>query len=227
MRTVAEIRDRLLEVLRFTVWRPSMRCGNADGTETLLLYLLDTLCFIDGREEEWRAAASTYISGCRWVRGHFEFQHQPFPHFVNEVASVYAEVAFSLGYFRSARLLAEAEMTRLASVVEGAAFRSRDWTEAELHAQFGPPTHEVVGGDTTVACYGCAVPAVKWVFFDLARRLPWEAGWLSMPLVRDFRDEYHNRMHLLPVGERWASDESASDLMRQAERGAALDGESM
>src|SRR5262249_57802517 len=77
MRTVAEIRDRLLEDLRFTVWRPSMRGGNADATEVLLLHLLDTLCFIDGCEKEWSAVRGTYVQGCRWVRGHFEFQHRP------------------------------------------------------------------------------------------------------------------------------------------------------
>jgi hypothetical protein len=206
MRTVAEIRDRLLEDLRFMVWRPSMRGGNADASEELLLHLLDTLCFIDRREKVWAAARSIFVTGCRWVRGHFEFQHRPFPHFVNEVTSVYAEVAFTLGYFTPARLLNDAEMSRLASVCERAEFRCQDWTETELHAQFGPPSHEVVGGLTTVACYGSEAPEVKWVFFDLARRLPWEDDWLPVPVVRDFRNGHHNQMHLLPVGERWAGE---------------------
>ena len=82
-----------------------MRSGNSDATEVLLLHMLETLCFIDRREKEWADATSTYVQGCRWVRGHFEFQHRPFPQFVNEVASVYAEVAFILGYFIPGRLL--------------------------------------------------------------------------------------------------------------------------
>lgn len=223
MRTVAEIRERLLEDLRFTVWRPTMSSGNADASEVLLLRLVDTLCFIDGREDDWAAVRGAFVTGCRWVRGHFEFQHRPFPDFVNEVASVYAEVAFRLGYFRPARLLSEAEMDRLAAAVSGTEFLTRDWTESELHAAFGPPSHEVVGGFTTVASYGCEAPAAKWVFFDLARRLPWVEDWLPVPLVRDFRDGYHNRMHLLPVGERWAGGGSAPDFTRQAEPSAAAD----
>jgi hypothetical protein len=203
MRTVAEVRDRLLEDLRFTVWRPSMRGGNADVTETLLLHLLDTLCFIDGRAKDWDAARGTFIQGCRWVRGHFELQHLPFPHFLNEVASVYAEVAFNLGYFRPNRLLTEAEMSRLSADVTRPGFRLADLAESELRVEFGPASHVVVGGETTVACYGCERVGVKWVYFDLARRLAGTDDWLPEPLVRDFRDGFHNQMHLMPVGQRW------------------------
>lgn len=181
-----------------------MCAGNADSTETLLLHLLGTLCFIDEREEEWDTARSIFVQGCRWVRGHFEFQHRPFPHFVNEVASVYAEVAFNLSYFKPDRLLTEAEMSRLLAVVERPEFCFADCEVSELYAAFGQPSHEVVGGETTVACYGCERVGVKWVFFDLARRLPGSHEWLSDPLIRDFRYEVHNQMHLLPVGVRWA-----------------------
>lgn len=203
MRAVAEVRDRLLEDLRVAVRRPSMRAGKVDALETLLLHIVDTLCFIDRRDDEWARVYGSFISGCRWVRGHFEFQHRPFPDYANEVGSVYAEIAFRLGYFRPARLLTEAEMAKLTETVARPDFRGRDWTEAELHALFGVPSHEVVGGLTTVACYGCAVPAIKWVFFDLARRLPGERDWLPTPVVRDFRDGFSNQMHLLPAGERF------------------------
>jgi hypothetical protein len=217
MIAVVEIRNRLLERLRYTVWRPMMGAGNIDATETLLLHLLDTLCFIDGREEEWATAGSTYLTGCRGVRGHFEFQHRPFPDFVNEVASVYAEVAFSLGYYRPAHLLSEEAMARVNATVERGEFRSRDWTEAELHSEFGPPSHEVVGGLTTVACYACEAPAVKWVFFDLARGFSWSGDWLPVPLVRDFRTGHYNQMHLLPVGQRLAEGETSPAFTRPAE----------
>lgn len=203
MRTVAEVRDRLLEHLRVTVRRPAMCGGSADVAETLLLHLLDTLCFIDAREKGWATVRGTFVQGCRWVRGHFEFQHRPFPHFVNEVASVYAEVAFNLGYFTPDRLLTEAEMSRLSEDVKRPEFRLADCAESELHAAFGRPSHEVVGGETTVACYGCERVGVKWVYFDLARRLPGDDDWLPEPVIRDFRDGVHNQMHLLPVGQRW------------------------
>ncbi len=206
MRPVTELHDRLLDDLRLSIWRPSMRGGSAQGIEVLLQHLLSTLCFIDRREGEWEVAASTFLQGCLQVRGQLQFQHRPFPDYVNEVASVYAEVAFSLRYFKPDRLLTEREMVRIKSVANGDEFRARDHSEAEIHAQFGSPSHEVVGGLTKVACYGCEREGVRWMFFDLAGRLPDADDWLPEPLVRDFRDGPHNQMHLLPIGEYWAGD---------------------
>ncbi|WP_148598452.1 hypothetical protein [Aquisphaera giovannonii] len=205
MRTIAEIRDYLHEDLRWTLWRPGNSAGSAESSETLLQQLLYLLCYIEGREGEYAVALDTYLKGPLMVRGQFEFQGLPFRPFVNEVASVYAEVAFILGHFRPARLLTDGEMARLASEVKEPAFRGRDWAEPELHALFGPPSHEVVGGLTTVACYGCERVGVKWVHFDLARQVPGacELQWLPEPILRDVRDEVRNRMHLLPFGRRW------------------------
>jgi hypothetical protein len=113
MQPIGEVRDRILNDLRLTVWRPSIRSGNADASEVLLQHLLEMLCFIDGREAEWEAVRNTYIRGCDR-------------------------------------------------------------------------------------------PGVKWVHFDLARRLQGADDWLPNPLVRDFRDGVSNQMYLLPVGLRWA-----------------------
>ena len=201
MRTVAEIRDRLLEDIRFAVRRPTLRCGtNAEAAGMLLLHLLEALCFIDNREKDWAAVRASYAESCRWLRGPL-----PFPAYVNELASIYAEMAFELGYFRPGRLLTETEMSRLAGEVSRPGFRRRDRAASELRALFGPPTHEVVGGPTMVACYGCARAGVRWVYFDLVRRLPGAEHGLPEPLVRDYRDGVDNRMRLLPVGRRWVA----------------------
>lgn len=226
VRTVSEMRDRLIEDLRNSVTRPPADGDKPAMAEVLLLHLLDTLCFVDEREDDWAVAKNTFVLGCQWVRGQFRFQHLPFPGFVNEVASVYAEIAFNLGYFKPARLLSELEMSRLRSVVEAPDFQCRDTTEEELHAHFGPPSHEVVGGYTTVACYGCEQLGTKWVFFDMARWLPGAVGWLPQPLVRDFRLDPLNRMHLHPVGGRWVLGEFVDrpTLVDPAEPDAPADG---
>jgi hypothetical protein len=108
----------------------------------LLLHVLEEPCFIDGREEDWAGVRGTYVQGSRWVLGHFEFPRRPFPPYVNEVASVYAEV-------------------------------------------------------------------------DLARRLPGADDWLPEPLVRDYRDGFQNKLHLLPVGQRWVDGLHGSGELRQ------------
>src|SRR5262245_19750283 len=138
MRTVEEVRGRHLKTLGRALERPAMSGGSASCAELLLRGLLRDLCFIDRREADWDVAAARYLRGCRGVCGQLEFQHRPFPNFVNEVTSVYAEVAFALGYFAPGRLLSEDEMVRLRSAT-GAEFLERDWDEQELHETFGPP----------------------------------------------------------------------------------------
>lgn len=180
----------------------------------VLRHLLETLCFIEGRDNDW-AAMGTYVHGCRGVCGQFDFQHRPFAPYVNEVASVYAEVGFHLDYFRPERLLTDEEMSRLVFDLGQLHFRRSDWNEVELHARFGPPSHQVVGGQTTVACYACEKPGVQWVFFDLARKLPGE-DWLPVPLVRDYRRD--GCMRLLPLGTRLLDGQSlpTPDITKQA-----------
>lgn len=210
MRTSSEIHERLLERLLFALHRPEMMFGDVDAAEGMFLHLLESLCFIDEQEEESTRVCSRFIVGCRWVRGHFEFQHKPFPKYVNEVTSVYAEVAHKLGYFNPPRLLTEADMANLVSVVEKPEFTSHNVTEPELHARFGEPSHMVLGGLTTVTCYGCEKADLNWVHFDFARKLPWDSDWLPIPLLRDYRiAESYNRMHLMPMGQRWANEGSA------------------
>lgn len=203
MRSNVEIRDRLLGELSWAVTRPGMAGGDARGAQVILNHLLRALCFIEQREEELQAVSGEFLWGCRGVYGQFDYRWHPTPSFANEIASVYAAAAYRLGLFQPARLLSEADMSRLAKTVRKAAFFRRDWTEAELHEQFGPPSHEVVGGYTTVACYAGESPTARWVFFDLARQAPGSEAWLPSPLLRDFRDRPDNRLHLLPFGRRW------------------------
>jgi hypothetical protein len=134
-----------------------------------------------------------------------EDQKLPFPDFVNEVASICAKAAFALGYITPERLLSGDEMSRLWSALTPD-FMSRVWDEHELHEKFGPPSHEVVGGVTTVACYACGERNTKCVFFDWSRRPTGAEDWLiTLPvaIVRDVRKDLTNKMHLLPFGKRW------------------------
>ncbi len=205
MRTAEEIRDRLRNDFRLAVHRPSMWFGRADNANLILFRMLYYLSFIEGKDDTWPEAASSYVGGCRAVLGQFEFQHRPFPDYLAEVTSVYAAVGYALGHFLPDRLRSLEELERLADAAEGA-LQQRDWTASELRAEFGTPSHEVGAADTTVACYAGTNPAYPWVFFDLARRLPGaaEGERLPEPVLRDVRDGYSNQMRLCPLGQRWA-----------------------
>jgi hypothetical protein len=203
MRTVDAIRSRHLDTLGLALKRPGMFAPNAACIEVVLMRLIDDLRYIDERSLDWgKVIKHKYRLGCRGVGGQLHEQNCPFPDYRNEVASAYAEAACALGYFTPARLLPPEEMCRLRRAITPE-FKARDWDERTLHARFGAPSHEVVGGDTTVACYACSKTRVKWVFFDLARRLPDREEWLDNPLLRDVRLGVRNRMYLSPLGRRW------------------------
>jgi hypothetical protein len=171
--------------------------------------LIDDLRFIDEQSLDWgEAIKHKYRLGCRGVAGQLRMQNRPFPDYVNEVASAYAEAASALGYFAPARLIPPDEMSRLRRAIT-TEFKARDWDERELRERFGPPSHEILGGETTVACYACSKTCVKWVCFDLARRLPGSDDWLDNPMLRDVRMGVRNQMHLSPLGRRWMNSELA------------------
>jgi hypothetical protein len=214
MRTIEEFRARHLETLSGVLHRPGMWSGGVEATADCLLRLLRDLVFIDEREAVWETEdVGKYMTGNRGVVGHFAYQFKGrLPHsFVNEVASAYAEIAFYLGYFTPARLLTRDEMSAVAETVEWRwrdrnSFYDRDWPETELRERFGPPSHEVVGGDVTVACYGCEDHERKWVFIDYARTRPGTSEWLPVRIARDVRPELGNTMYTLPFAAGWWGD---------------------
>jgi hypothetical protein len=209
MRTIEEIYNRDLQLLLAALKRPRLYGGSAGGIRFLLRRLLDDLLFIDNRETDWQDIAGRYLMGCADVYGQLDFQHLPFPDYVNEVASTYAEVAFALGYFTPERLLSEEEMDRLNSAMTDE-FMERDWNETELYDRFGTPSHTPLGGVTTVACYACSRRDMKWVFFDLSRGRSGAEDSLAAPLVRDVRKDFGNKMCLLPFGKQLAGEGSVS-----------------
>lgn len=214
MRTIEEFRARQIETLRNALVWPGMYGGSAEGIAKLLEAILADLCYIDEREADWDATGQ-YRTGNRGVLGQFEYQfrRRGFLFFTNEVTSTYAEIAFHLGYFTPARLLTRDEMWALAKTVEWRwrdhnTFFDRDWTETELHERFGPPSHEVVGGYTTVACYGCEDRERKWVFIDFARTRPGTNEWLSVPIARDVRMTLSNTIYPLPFAAGWWGEDA-------------------
>lgn len=204
MRTAAEFRERQLKTLAMALKRPSMFCGYGGAADNYFGDMLRDLSWIDAREEVFDSVASQLLRGSLRVFGQFRYQNLEMPeNFCNEIASTYAEVAFILGYFTPRRLLTEKEFSALQSDINSE-FLACDHTESQLVTRFGPPVHDVLGGDTTVHSYGCENRSIHWIHFDYERR-PRLANsesmeWLDDPILRDVRRN-QNLIELLPCAQ--------------------------
>lgn len=202
MRTATEYRERQLERLPMALRRPGMFCGWYG--DLYYRVFLDDLFWIDDRPKSDRKSVDELLFGPAGVAGKLteQFPHPP-DNFQNEVASIYAQAAFRLGYFHPQRLLTNSEFQSLSAALQ-ASFFVADHTMSAITDQFGPPSHDVVGGQTTVLCYGCTDVETDWVYFDFSRCYPPEDRvtyqWFDEPLLRDVRTKRHH-FELFPFAE--------------------------
>jgi hypothetical protein len=165
MRSVEQVRTRLLERLQAAVRRPRMWGGRDHEVHTVLHALLDELCFIDEREEELdlaiRGLHSRQLFRSTGIRGAFDEVLRDVPDFSHEVASVFAEIAGWLGYLALARRLPVPEWQLLQEELPSWC-QERDRSPTEVTARFGEPS--LVSG--SVACYAPEDPRGGWIFFD-------------------------------------------------------------
>ena len=201
MRTTDEFRKRQIDMLPLALQRPGMFCGSGEKADLYYSMILSDLCWLDERETAWKTIGRELLHGAMRVYGQFFYQHLAIPDgFLNEIASTYAQVAYRLGYYHPERVLTECEFQELNDGID-AAFFTVDHTEGEIVSRFGRPTHDVLGGLTTVHCYGCFDRGINWVYFDYARCYPprdsHSCEWFADPCLRNVR-RTSNRMELLP-----------------------------
>lgn len=208
MRTIEEFRERILADLPHALKRPQMFGGNAFGAELYFRHVLHDLCFIDEREPEMTVLRQKYLHGPLGVRGQFAYQDVFDSDFINEATSTFAQVAFILGYFTPSRLLSRSEWIELNDAIN-AEFLSRDWTHSDIQERFGPPSLDLGGGDTAVACYACEDRESNWLYFDFYRKFPSDpsCNWFESPRLRDLRAR-DNQFVLVPFGRSLAKQPS-------------------
>jgi hypothetical protein len=203
MRTIEEVRGRLIGHVAGLVATPSMFGRSAEGVENLALGLLGDLCFIDEREADSDATRHLHMTyGPTGVSGRFGQIFAPdalggrtrsYGRLTNEVASVFAREFHRLGYIELPRLLTDAEWTAiregLCDYVEG------DYRRSAVIARHGIPSL-TVGND--VLCYAAGSSPRDWIYFDCDEPLPAAGyppslgiqerrGWPRDPLLRDIR----------------------------------------
>jgi hypothetical protein len=202
MRKSEEFRDRQLQMLSRALRRPALFCPSQGD----LFYgtIIRDLAWLKDRPKSDVDFAKELLSGSMGVFGQFWYQgfNQP-DNYQNEVASVYAQAAFRLSYFRPERLLTVDEYLNIQSALD-TGFLSINHTESELIERFGKPSHDVVGGQTTVHCFGCVDPSRDWIYFDYSRCYPREefvaAEWFDDPILRDIRRR-ESTFEILPFAE--------------------------
>jgi hypothetical protein len=136
-----------------------------DGREmqTVAGQLLGDLCYLDDRDEDARRVREDLDRyGKHGVQGPFVALFGQQNRYVAEVASVYAEHFWRLGYLDVENTLAPLRWRRLITGLRKR-FEEQDVRRSEVEETYGSATLVV---DRRVLCYASAAASDRWVFFD-------------------------------------------------------------
>lgn len=154
--------------------RTGMYASTGREMQLLADRLLEDLCFLDDRDDDWERERSRLRSyGKLGVTGPFEALFGS-PRCRAEVASVYAEVFHRLGYLPIGNAVSQSRWQEITGSLRER-FEDRDVRRGEAERVLGQPSLLV---DQTVLCYAPGDPAAGWLFVDChAERVSrYEAG---------------------------------------------------
>jgi hypothetical protein len=168
MRTIDEFRKHKLKFLKDAIRRPGL-FGDPD---VWCDYLLRDLCYIDQHEVklklEWNKLKMQKRFGClglstpfQQLLGGRDFGNSAFN---DEVASIYAEMAYHLGYLNVERTLSDTEYTVLSGQLQQ--FKKGKWRQSDILARYGKPSLIIGGSYHSCSCYAPVARNKDWVFFD-------------------------------------------------------------
>jgi hypothetical protein len=193
MRTIEEVRERLIRTFEHAFLRPGMWGGSDWHIQESLEDKLKLICWIDEREDHLQSARQCYPSrDVMGIIGDFASQHFNWPSYGNEVASYYAQIVHELGYWHPSRLLDTSDWEHLRESLDESFFE-RDWTESEVLARFGPSSCTMGGGFSVVHAYAPSISREPWIYFDFARKLRPSnlEEWIADPPLRNVRKQGH------------------------------------
>jgi len=170
MKSATAIKDHFITLLNKSLPRLDMY-----GGEVFADHILAELSFIDEREEELDAHFKELDTrGARnscGVTGAFR-KCTGLGYHNAGIASVFAEVAYQLGYLKTERVLNEGEFRELSKGLRSAC-RERDWTTEQVYQKFGKPTwplnSDIAKRNPFYPCsvlYLCENPRIGSVAFD-------------------------------------------------------------
>lgn len=164
MRSGKEIRTYFLTKLHRSLPRPGMY-GQTRGLDIYYLTLLNDLCFIDAQPPN---TVKNYLQANNYgsalgVSG-FLTEHIPTGKYLDdEIAAVYAEISFALGYLSLERVLSSTELKHCTTWLQEQA-TNKVWHHQDIIQLFGQPSFCTVGHGPTVNCYCDSNPS-NWITF--------------------------------------------------------------
>jgi hypothetical protein len=162
VRSVNEIRQARVDELKRMVRRPEAWAGDGRSAQTLFQGIIGDLCFIDEREAEYSAKCEVlYRYGKLGVAGAFRAVFGETCNYAAEVASVFTEIACSLGYLVPARRLSVFEWQSLIASIHDK-YEEVDVRRSAILEQIGEASFEV---GSRVLCY-VGPSSGDWVAFD-------------------------------------------------------------
>ncbi|MEZ4712380.1 MAG: hypothetical protein R3A44_34640 [Caldilineaceae bacterium] len=169
MRTIEQIRNHLIENLGYAIRRPGMWIFPPHAIELFLQHILSDICFIDERENDLKVALHALNKQKKATnRGVFGAFHEGFndqeidiSRLYHEVTSIYAELAWQMGYLTVERQLSKKEWNSLRAGLRSK-YTPHDTYESQISAQYGEPSLKI----GAVHCYTCEAENEGWIFFD-------------------------------------------------------------
>ncbi len=168
MKNAIEIKNRILDIISNSVIRPEMFGHGSFGVEMFFIGILRDISFIDERESE----LNEQIEKLR-KRGLFTSQGvagQLTHCFLNaenskETASIYAEIAYNLGYLKIENLSPVSDWSNIYNNIRNYC-KNKDWLLKDVVGSFGSPSLAIGSDWQQIHCYVSEDNRNEWIFFD-------------------------------------------------------------
>lgn len=146
MRSAKEIKNRLLETIFLSFQRPGMYASTS-SLDVFYYEKLKLLSFIDNKENEFeielqRLRDLEYMPSSMLanVKVSFEVFLPEVEFFSCEIASVYLEVAWRLGYIKLKNTISELQYEKMKNEVQNDEWLSKDYDSTQLYSFYGEPS---------------------------------------------------------------------------------------
>jgi hypothetical protein len=169
MKTIQELRDKKLDILKGSVLRPRMYAHDQYGVENHFLSILYDLSFIDDRESDLEIQLDTLrekgLMSPQRVAGRLPDYFSEVQCFSNEISSIYAEIAYNLGYLTLENLFVTEKWEEIYLNINDLC-RNQDQHVNDIITQFGKPSIEIGTIWRPIHAYVCDDHKKGWICFD-------------------------------------------------------------